>query len=212
MSKRKGVAMSEAVRLVDAGSEEMSRPPAVRATPPPLPPRAWIVVVTRQGHEFLAKRELEDQARKGKLGPGVEIYLPMRLADNGRNITVPKPFLPNYILVRVSANMAAWRGIFGTRGVKGVLGSKDGRCWGLRDQIVERIRSREEAGYVRLGLAPDAEVKTFQAGQPVKVDQLVDAIFTERVDARRALIVYSLFNGRDSSQVVDLRRLSEISK
>lgn len=173
-------------------------------------PMAWIVVVSRTNQEFLAKRELEDQARKGKLGEGFEVYLPLRLSE-WRGVATPKPFLPNYLFARVSNRMGDWRGVMGTRGVRGVLGVTAQRAFGLQDRIVERIKAQEESGYVRLGLAPDRVERTFEKGQAVKVDNLVEALFLEKVDARRGLILYSFFNGRDSRRVVDLRRLSETS-
>lgn len=191
-----------------APAAEVVRPaPKVRRK---VAPMAWIVVVSRTGQEFVAKRELEDQARKGKLGEGFEVYLPLRISEY-RGVGTTKPFLPNYLFARVSNRMDAWRGVFGTRGVRGVLGVGGQRALGLQDWIIERIRMQEEAGYVQLGLVPDRVERSFEKGQPVKVDHLVEALFLEKVDAQRGLILYSFFNGRDSQRVVDLRRLSESS-
>lgn len=113
--------MSEAVRMM-VEDESILGAPAERPVLVKPKPRAWIVVVSRPSQEFIAKQQLEDQARKGKLGEGFEVYLPLRLYEDSKKVTCPRPFLPNYLFARVTTHMADWRGVFSTRGVKGVLG------------------------------------------------------------------------------------------
>lgn len=174
--------------------------------------RAWVVVVSRPAQEIIAKQQL-DQQGAAVFGDGFETYLPLKLYQDPKRegVTLSRPFLPNYLFARLSPHVADWRGLFSTRGVKGVLGFSGSRMRGVKDELVVKIREREEQGFTRLGLAEDLPPgKVFERGQAVKVDRLVDAMVLEMVDARRALILYSLFNGSDSRQVMDLKRLSEV--
>lgn len=160
---------------------------------------AWVVVVSKSGQEVLAKEQLEAK--------GFEVYLPMRMYENRKGETCARPFLDNYLFAHVPLLVSEWKSIFSTRGVKGVLGVSGNRAYGLKDRVIQRIKDREDAGYIRLGLLEDQAPRRFGSGERVKVDDLLDGLFLEHVDARRALILVSLL-GRDSEQVVDLKRLA----
>lgn len=158
----------------------------------------WVVVVTKPGQERRAKRELEQQ--------GFEVYLPLRLAMNRKTqALVALPFFPRYMFARVGLGIEEWGKIWYTFGVHGLLGSAE-RPIGVKDELVDRIRAQEEAGFIKIGL--EAAGPRFAAGERVRtVDEIgFEGIFQERIDDRRALILVS-FLGRDSRFTVDLRKL-----
>jgi transcription antitermination factor NusG len=103
----------------------------------------WIVVVTKQGQERLARLRLEQQ--------GFEVYLPMKLAQNRRRELVASPFFPKYLFARVTLAVDRWKSIYSTIGVAGVLGRGETPT-GVKDEVVERIRAQEDAGFIRMGL------------------------------------------------------------
>ncbi len=159
-------------------------------------PMIWVVVTSKPGQEIRAKRELSNQ--------GFEVYLPMRLFENKAKELRAAPFFPRYMFCRVPADVALWRSIFSTYGVSGVLGCNLTRAVGVRDEVVEMLKAREEAGFIKLGLV---EALAFERGQRVTEAEFgLEGVFIERVDAKRAAILVS-FMGRDSRFVVDLRTL-----
>jgi transcription antitermination factor NusG len=184
---------------------EVVRPAGPAPAPRLATPRAWVVVTTKTGQELVAKANLMGQVET--FGEGFEVYLPMRLFENARRETCSRPFLPGYLFAKVTALTTDWRALFSTRGVRGVLGVTSQRTLGLKDEVVERIRAREDAGFIRLGLEADGAPKAFVRGQKVRWDDMIDGMFMERVDRNRGLILVSLF-GRDSPQLVDLRKLT----
>lgn len=160
--------------------------------------RVWVVVVSKPQQERRALSELTRQ--------GFEAYLPMRLAMNRRTQEmVAMPFFPRYLFARVTLEIGAWKTIWYTHGVHGLLGCAD-RPIGVKDELVERIRAQEEAGYIKLGL--EADGPRFERGEKVKTldDFGFEGVFQERVDDKRAMILVS-FLGRDSRFTVDLRKL-----
>lgn len=168
-------------------------------------PRLWIIVVCRQNLEVKARSELARQ--------GFDVYLPMRLFEHPRTRELRStPFFPRYLFARVSPRVEQWRAIFSTYGVSSVLGCTSTKVIGLKDQVVETIRQREEDGYIKLGLQREAR---FQRGDRVRVPMAarkgwefeVEAAFEEYVDHKRALILLSWL-GRDSRCVVSVAKLS----
>ena len=168
-------------------------------------PLVWIVVVSKPGQERRAKRELEQQA--ADFGPGFEVYLPMKLAANRKRELVAGPFFPRYLFARVDLGVAAWRRIWSTYGVAGVL-SQGERPVGVADWVVERVKAQEEQGFIKMGLAAErARALGFEKGQTVRVEGMaLEAVFDELVDDKRAVIFLSLI-GRDSRVTVDLSKL-----
>lgn len=169
-----------------------------------LDPKVWIVVHTRAGEERVAKEELE------RLGRGFEVYLPMRLAtlkDNWKKSReiVARPFFPRFIFARVGLQVDRWKSIYTTRGVRSVLGN--GLLpTGVKDEVIDRIKAQEEAGFIKMGLSEDCP---FKPGDRVGIGPL-EAVFHERVDARRVVILLSLLQRTDSPVTVDLRKLRQI--
>lgn len=166
----------------------------------------WIVVVAKPGQERRAKRELENQA--AEFGETFEVYLPMKLAANRKRELVASPFFGRYLFVRVDLRIKAWRRIWSTYGVAGVLGSSSGRPFGVADWVIERVRAQEEAGFIRIGLEEGAAGgRRFAGGEAVRVEgSPLEAVFLEAVDEKRGAILVSLL-GRDSRVTVDLSKL-----
>lgn len=160
--------------------------------------QVWVVVHTRGGEERLAKDELAQQ--------GFEIYLPMKLWQDRRSGEIrAAPFFPRFLFARVTLEVARWKSIYTTRGVRSVLGS--GMLpTGVKDEVIDRIKAAEDGGFIRMGLADDCP---FKRGDRVSVGPL-EAIFLERVDAKRVVILHSLLQRTDSPVTVDLRKLRQI--
>lgn len=161
------------------------------------PKGSWVVVVAKPGCERRAKLELTNQ--------GFETYLPMRRSLNRRREVVTSPFFPRYLFARVDLSMTAWRAIWSSYGVQGMLGSVN-RPFAVQDWVVERIQRQEEEGFIAIG--QEAAAPRFTADEQVRLAGCPDleAIFLEAVDERRGLILVSLL-GRDSRTVVDLNKL-----
>ncbi len=170
---------------------------------------AWVVVVSRPSMEVEAKWRLEEQARRGVFGDGFEVYLPLRLFENRKGEMCSRAFLPNYLFARVPLEVTQWRELFGTRGVKGVLGVSGARSWGVADKFVQGIKAHEEGGYIKLGLLDDGPTPHFEEGQRVRLSNGLEGMFMEKVDARRGLILLSIFQ-RDSPYRVDLKALTAV--
>lgn len=159
----------------------------------------WVVVKAKPGQEIRAKGELERQR--------FEVYLPMRLFENRQGEMRATPLLPPYLFARVPLCVEEWQSIYSTYGVAGVLGFSRDRAFGIADREVVKLKAREDAGYIRIGLAEDQPPPKISAGDRVVVDDWIDAVVLEKVDAKRALILVSLF-GRDSQQTIDIKRLA----
>jgi transcriptional antiterminator RfaH len=145
--------------------------------------QVWVVVVTKPNQERRAKRELEQQ--------GFEVYLPMRLAMNRRTkAVVALPFFPRYMFARVGLAIHEWSKIWYTFGVHGLLGSAE-QPIGVKDELIERLRIQEEAGFIKIGL--EAEGPQFEVGERVRtIDEFgFEGVFAERVDDKRVVIVVS---------------------
>lgn len=171
-----------------------------------VPVRAWVVVVSKAGQERRARRELEQQAEV--FGEGFEVYLPMKLSMNRKRELVAQPFFPRYLFAKMDLRTSSWRRIWSTYGVSGMLGGSGERPYGVADWVIERLRAQEEAGYIRMGLEEDAaKGPVFGAGEAVRVaGGVLEGVFVERVDEKRAAILVSLL-GRDSRVTVDLAKL-----
>jgi len=176
--------------------------PAATAAPAPR----WYVVQTRQHMETTAFENLERQ--------GFEAYLPMRLAMQKPRLglmkpkgLVPRPLFPGLLFVRTDLEASRWQRMSSTRGVAKILTGASERPAPLADTVIQSIRAREVGGFVEVGLEADAEAECrFAKGDAVRVSvgwAELDAVFVERVDARRVMILLSLV-GRDSPQVVNV--------
>ena len=166
----------------------------------------WYVVVTHAGQERLAAMNLRRQ--------DFEAYLPMRPPLTANPRAGAKPLFPRYMFVSLDMARPGWRALYSTIGVHDVLSTGSGehrRPKAIPGAWVERIQAREVDGLVILkdrepekacGLTKGDKV-TLPVGH--KFGEL-EAVFEERVDARRVALLISLL-GRDSRVVVDLGSL-----
>lgn len=162
-------------------------------------PVVWIVVITKAGQEQRAKLEL--------LRQGFEVYLPMRLAEGRKGELRSSPFFPRYLFAKLPADLKAWGCVFSTYGVTGVLGGSQSRPVGVVDAVVQGIKAREEAGYIKIGLAENQASKGFAQGQRVWEPEFgLEGAFSRAIDKDRAEILIQ-FMGRASVFTVDLKTL-----
>jgi transcriptional antiterminator RfaH len=155
----------------------------------------WVVVMARPAQERRAKRELENQA--------FEVYLPMRLYENRKGVTMATPFFPRYLFARVTLQVERWKSIYGTLGVAGVLGRPECPI-GVQDWVIERIKAQEEAGFIKL-----AEASVLKKGERYRdVVTGLEGVFHEAVDEKRALLLTQYMG--DSRMTVDIRRLKPV--
>lgn len=154
----------------------------------------WAVATCRSHSETWAKENLERQ--------NFETYLPLMIqagkptATNPKPGPVVKPFLPGFIFVRLNPSVDRWRALFSTRGLKTVLMAGE-RPALIADAEVNKIRCREEGGFIKLLRADDAP-KRFERGQSVKINDYgafhgFDALFEEYVDKDRCLVLVNVF-------------------
>lgn len=181
---------SEEVKIQGGAAGEVSR---------------WCVVQTNTHQERLARFHLE----RG----GIGAYLPMRAVDKKRaSVETAAPFLPSYLFAAVDPKGECWARIFSTIGVRGVV-SSGGQPRIAPVGLVERIRSWEVNGLV---LAPTTagDEMSHAPGDEVRILRGAfagyDAIIHEANDAKRVMVLLSLFGARRPVQVNarDLRSLN----
>lgn len=160
----------------------------------------WFVLSTQWRQEKLALENLTRQ--------GFEAYLPMHQAEVRPRGQPPRviamPLFPRYLFVSVDMQACGWRSIYSTRGVQGVLPSTR-KASTVLGRLVADLQAKEERGFVQL--VPSAMPCRFQAGDRVTYGAFRNAIFQERVDDRRCMILISLLGRDDSPQIVDLADL-----
>lgn len=169
----------------------------------------WYLVLAKRGAERLAQQNLERQ--------GFEVYLPMHapgplIPKAGKpTAPIPRPFLPGYLFVSVDLGSEPWRKIFSTIGVRSIYMTgqgEDARPRAIPNAWIEQLQVREVNGLI-VRPHQDQIKSAWTHGQPVSVRGRtadLSAVFLEPVDAKRVMILVSLF-GRDSRQVVDASSL-----
>lgn len=167
--------------------------------------RRWSVVVSHPNAERLAKANLENQ--------GFEVYLPLAVSAKPRTPRNPegglsvRPFFPRYMFVRLNPEIDRWRAIFSTIGVKSMMVAGE-KPLAVKDRIVDEIRGREEAGFIKI-MDPSDVACRWSRGEQVRYRTEggdLDAIFLEPVDKTRASILFNLL-GREAEKVVTLLSL-----
>lgn len=161
----------------------------------------WYLVIAKRGRETLAKQNLERQ--------GFHTYLPMHAPGAG----IPRPFLPGYLFVAVDLSEPGWRSLYSTYGVQSIYTTGSGeaaRPRAIPNGWIEDLQIREVNGLIVLKpREPDLPI---EPGSPVHLyrgSASIDALFLERVDAKRVAILVSLL-GRDSRQVVTIDDIAEL--
>lgn len=117
----------------------------------------WYVVATKPNGERLAEANLRQQ--------GFAPYLPqmMTTRSHARRVgRVKRPLFPGYLFVQLDANIARWRSINGTFGVRYILTNND-QPHAINDGFVEALIKREENGVIR------AVAMQFVVGEEVRI-------------------------------------------
>lgn len=173
---------------------------------------SWYVCCTHSNAERLAKHHLERQ--------GFEVYLPMMHGPKVKGQETVKPFLQGYLFVSVNLDKPGWRAIHSTIGISRLL------CVGDRPKaaptaLVQAIMDREVFGLIKLPprVKAKAPARDFKKGDAVKVEvettdritgitetKVLDGLFDESVDGKRAFIFTRLL-GSDSRTLVALASL-----
>jgi transcriptional antiterminator RfaH len=160
----------------------------------------WFVCSTQWRQEKLALENLQRQS--------FEAYLPMHQTEvrpRGQPARViAMPLFPRYLFVSVDVAACGWRAIYSTRGIQGVLPATRAAS-GVLGKLIADLQAKEEKGFVQL--VPSAMACKFKPGDQVTYGAFRDAIFQERVDDRRCVILISLLGRDDSLQIVDLADL-----
>lgn len=169
----------------------------------------WYLVLAKRGAEKLAAQNLERQ--------GFTTYLPMHAPEPSRpsaarlTAPIPRPFLPGYLFVSVDLQSEPWRKIFSTMGVRSIYMTgvgENARPRAIQNSWIEQMQVREVNGLI-VRPHQDQIRCAFEPGQSVLVRGKtadLDAIFIEPVDAKRVMILVSLF-GREFRREVDASTL-----
>src|SRR5579872_1619706 len=127
----------------------------------------WYVAIARQGKEYLAKRELENQS--------FIVYLLLYIAEWAKKPRI-KPLLPSYLFVKLAEENGRWRSMLSTYGVRTVLCSND-KPQAVAAWVIDEIQAREVGGLVQL---PPRVRCSYQKGDNVRIKgSPLDAIFDE---------------------------------
>lgn len=170
----------------------------------------WFVVQTHLRQEKLAVENLERQADREEKRWGCRVfepYCPMWLEEirpKGQPPrTVATPYFQRYIFVRVELGVPAWRALYSTRGVSGVLQSGAGVSRTVERLVADLLAQEDARGFIEI--APQAMPCRWREGDCVSYGAFREAVFAERVDATRCRILVSGLFGRDSRLIeVDL--------
>lgn len=144
--------------------------------------KRWYVVHTHPHQEARALAHLQRQ--------GYEVYLPryLRTRRHARRVErVAAALFPRYLFVIMDIAETRWRSVNATTGVLGLVMIGDVPA-AIPDRVVEEIRQRETAGYVRIDVG-----SSLRRGQRVLVNMpsLYDceAIFDCATDNDRILVL-----------------------
>lgn len=159
----------------------------------------WYVGITQSMQWKKAEQELKNQ--------GFEVYQPMCISGVGRRSRV-RPFLAPYIFIRIDPEdpERRWRAVHATRGMsdRGLLPSS-AKPEPVASWIIEQIKLREVNDLVVL---KPREKCRYAKGDTVRLKgSPLDAVFSEAVDDRRAVIFVSLL-GRPHRTIVPMARLT----
>lgn len=166
----------------------------------------WSIVVSRQHEERTARENLVNQQ--------FEVYLPMLIKEAKPTKMKPKPGLvalplfSTYLFVRFDPTVAGWKRIFSTRGVRAMFMAGD-RPLVVPDRVIEMIQAREENGFIKIADVDGDIEGRWSRGDKVRVNGNTadyEAVFEERIDRNRALVLINLL-GRSVPKEVHLLTL-----
>lgn len=104
----------------------------------------WFAIYTKARAEDLVTHKLAEV--------GIETYVPkLRITKyiKKRYREVIEPLFPCYLFARFEP-LTHLRMIRYTRGVRRVVGDKEGQPWPVGEEIIDFIRSNEKDGYIRM--------------------------------------------------------------
>ncbi len=141
----------------------------------------WFAVYTKAKAEDLVSYKLGEV--------GIETYVPkLRITKyiKKRYREITEPLFPCYLFARFEPLTHLWM-IKYTRGVRRVVGDKEGKPWPVGDEIIDFIRSNEKDGYIRLGLddATDGDIVEIIEG-PLKG---LRGIFKQRLSGKERVVI-----------------------
>jgi hypothetical protein len=168
------------------------------------PTSAWLIVMTKGCREYGARDQLQSQQ--------FEVYLPLRLLDAAtarRRGVSAAPLFPRILFARATLDADRWQAIFSTYGVQRVLCDPK-RPRGIKSEFVEGLRAREIDGFLKLGLKdPSRPAPPPPPKDPrrwVKLNEVIDGLCGETLDANRGSVLVSLLNEGRAALTQDIRR------
>lgn len=155
---------------------------------PPAAPGAqrWVAINTHPHREHIALAHLGRQ--------NFAVYCPMerrRIRHARRTADVTRPLFPGYIFAAVAPDLAVWRPMLSTHGVRHLIRTGDRPAF-LDDALIRALRAREIDGIIARPRTP------YTLGQQVRLnggpfDGLVATII-EMDDRDRLVLLMSLLN------------------
>ncbi len=146
----------------------------------------WMVLTTHPSREEYATQNLERQ--------GFTVYYPRiikRVSHARRIYDTVRPLFPSYVFVAYSPQLARWRALMSTYGVRSVV--RNGETPSLiGNDFVASLKAREVEGVLRLPAKP------YSVGQEVRIqggafDGLVGTILELR-ENQRIVVLMRLLN------------------
>lgn len=160
----------------------------------------WFIVSTKPRQEFVAERNLKLL--------GVDVYLPIyfkKIKKNKEKVEVIAPLFSGYLFAQFSVS-ELYHSVIYTRGVKSVLGNRDG-LWTIEGRKVEDIKRREDNGVVVL----KRRKQNFKKGDRILIDEGDfdgwEGIFYEELPDRQRAVIMLTNVGYSSKLIVKKRFL-----
>ncbi len=141
----------------------------------------WFAIYTKARKEDLVSYKLREA--------GIETYVPkLRITKyvKKRYCEVIEPLFPCYLFAKFEPITHLWM-IRYTRGVRKVVGDKEGRPWPVGKEIIDFIRSNEKDGYIRMGSDDAKEGDTVEIIEgPLKG---LKGIFKQRLSGKERVVI-----------------------
>ncbi|MEW6570841.1 MAG: transcription termination/antitermination NusG family protein [Nitrospirota bacterium] len=162
----------------------------------------WYAIYTKPKTEDLISHKL-GQA-------GIETYSPklsIKKYVRRRYSEVIEPLFPCYLFAKFEPRTHLWM-INYTRGVRKVVGDKEGQPWPVADEIIDFIRSNEKGGCVHIGFDEIAEGDAVEIAEgPLKG---ITGIFKQCLKGNERVVVLLKAIEYQAKVVVDRASLRKI--
>jgi transcriptional antiterminator RfaH len=161
-------------------------------------------------YAIYTKPKVEDIVSHKLMQTGIETYNPKlsikKYIRNQYRIVI-EPLFPCYLFARFSPQTHLWM-IKYTRGVRKVVGDKEGLPWPVGDEIIDFIRSNEKGGYVRISFDEVTEGDTVEIAEgPLKG---ITGIFKHCLSGKERVVVLLNAIEYQAKVVVDRASLRKI--